>query len=81
MVGQAVRAVGRTGEAGILQDDGKASLSWHELEEVLLDIEITLNHRPLSYVEDDLQLLILTPHAMTVGRPNLIPETKKKDRY
>ena len=54
---------------------GKANLSWNELEEVLLDIETTLNNRPLNYVEDDIQMPILTPHALMVGRPNLIPES------
>lgn len=28
-------------------------LSWMELEEVVIDVEIILNNRPLSYVEDD----------------------------
>ena len=43
---------------------GKNSLTWYELEEVLMDIEITLNNRPLSYVEDDIQMPILTPNTM-----------------
>ena len=38
---------------------GKATLSWRELEEVLLDIENTLNNRPLTYVEDDVESPIL----------------------
>ena len=42
---------------------GKSSLTWYELE-VLMDIEITLNNRPLSYVEDDIQMPILTPNTM-----------------
>ena len=32
---------------------GNARLKLNELEEMLLDVEITLNNRPLSYVEDD----------------------------
>ena len=76
--GQFERMVGLVKQA-LYKTTGKASLSWHELEEVLLDIEITLNHRPLSYIEDDLQLPILTPHTQTVGRPNLIPETENVD--
>ena len=32
---------------------GNGTLNWTELEEVVLDIEITMNNRPLSYVEDD----------------------------
>ena len=27
---------------------GRASLVWNELEEVLLDLEVALNNRPLS---------------------------------
>ena len=43
---------------------GGANLSWSELEEVILDVEITLNNHPLTYPEDDLQLPTLTPHAL-----------------
>ena len=32
---------------------GRASLTWNEPEEVLLDVEVALNNRLLSYVEDD----------------------------
>ena len=53
---------------------GRAHLTWSELEEVILDVEITLNNRPLTYVEDDIQLPLLTPYAMVFGQPNLIPE-------
>ena len=53
---------------------GRALLTWSELEEVLLDGEVTLNERPLCYVEDDdVQLPIPTPNAM-FGQPKLIPE-------
>ena len=51
-----------------------ANLKWHELQDVLLDCEIALNNHPLSYVEDDVQLPILTPNAMMFGQPNLPPE-------
>ena len=47
---------------------------WSELEEVILDVEITLNNRPLTYLKDDVQLPMLTPHAMTFGQPNQLPE-------
>ena len=49
-------------------------MSWSELEEVILDIELALNNRPLSYVEDDVQLPILTPNVMMFGVPNHLPE-------
>lgn len=53
---------------------GGANLTWSELEEVILDAEIALNNRPLSYVEDDIQLPVLTPQSMMFGQPNLLPE-------
>ena len=53
---------------------GCASLFWNELEEVLLDVEVTLNNRPLCYVEDDVQLPVLAPSAMMFGQPKSIPE-------
>ena len=30
------------------------TLNWSELEEVVLDIEMALNNRPLTYLEDDI---------------------------
>ena len=35
---------------------GKTILTWSELEVVLLDVESILINRPLSYVEDDVQI-------------------------
>ena len=46
---------------------GKNSLAWYELEEVLMVIQITLNNRPLYYVEDDIQIPISTPNTMIHG--------------
>ena len=40
---------------------GKGILSWNELSEVLLDVEIQVNRRPLSYVGEDVELPVLTP--------------------
>ena len=39
-------------------------LTWNEFEEVLLDIELTLNNRPLIYIEDDKQLPVLAPNTI-----------------
>ena len=41
---------------------------------MILDIELALNNRPLSYVEDDVQMPILTPNMMMFGIPNHLPE-------
>ena len=53
---------------------GGVNLAWSALEEVILDVEITLNTRPLNYIEDDVQLPSLTPHAMMFGQPSQLPE-------
>ena len=66
------------------------TLTWAELQDVLLDVEVALNNRPLSYVED-LQLPLLTPNMLQFGRPNLLadpeahhqenPDLRKCTRY
>jgi hypothetical protein len=45
----------------------------------LLDVEVALNNRPLSYVEDDLQLPVLTPNSLMFHRPNQIPTQDYRD--
>ena len=45
-----------------------ASLNWAELDEVVLDVEIQVNLWPLSYVEDDVQLHVLTPSSYLFQR-------------
>eukprot|EP00794_Sanderia_malayensis_P018487 gene18486-biopygen15576 len=57
----------------------KRKIKWSELEEVIIDIEVALNNPPLSYVEDDIQLPILTPNAIQFGLPNTIPEEEVDD--
>ena len=47
---------------------GRTSLRWSKLEEVLLDVEINMNNRPLTYIEEDIQRPILTPNSMILGR-------------
>ena len=53
---------------------GNAYLTYEELEEVILDVEVSLNGRPLSYVEDDEQFPILAPNSMLFSQPNVLPE-------
>ena len=43
-------------------------LRWSELEEVAPDVEINMNKRPLTYIEESIQHLILTPNSMILGR-------------
>ena len=32
---------------------GNGLLTWTELEEVVLDVEVAVNNRPLGYIQDD----------------------------
>ena len=66
MIGLVKGALGKTIRNGFL--------AWKELEEVLLDVEITLNNRPLGYVEDDIQLRVQTPNSMLYLNMNTLPE-------
>ena len=45
---------------------------------MLLDVEVALNNRPLDYVEDDIQLPILTPSFLLHIQPNVLPELEPK---
>ena len=42
-------------------------------------MESAINNRPLTYVEDDEQLPVLTPNVMLFGVPNIIPETDRDE--
>ena len=53
---------------------GRAFLTFDELAEVVLDLEVAVSNRPLSYVEDDVELPVLTPTTMMYGQSNLLPE-------
>jgi hypothetical protein len=61
--GQFERLVGLVKRA-LHKTISKGSLRWDELKEVLLDIEVALSTRQLSYMEDDVQLPTLTPNSM-----------------
>ena len=68
----------------------RANLSKKEFEEIVVDIEATLNNRPLMYVEEDIQMPVLTPNTLLYGQPLLVPEEdldedfpemKRRQRY
>ena len=42
-------------------------MTWAELEEVLIDIEIILNNRTLTYIEEKIDYPILTPNSSILG--------------
>jgi hypothetical protein len=71
--GQFERMIGLV-KAALNKTIGNGFLRWKELEEVLLDVEVALNDRPLSYVEDDLQFPVLTPNSMLFMNSNTLPE-------
>jgi len=53
---------------------GNATLLWAELEKVVLYVEVALNNRPLGYLEDDVELPVLTPNSMLHMNPSYLPE-------
>ncbi|XP_068707695.1 uncharacterized protein [Montipora foliosa] len=63
--GQFERLVG-SGRRGLL--------TWEELCDVVLDVEIQLSRRPLSYVEEDAQLALLTAASFLFQRSNQFPK-------
>ena len=74
LVGRAVERLIGLVKSALNKTIGNGLLRWKEFQEVLLDVEITLNNRPLSYVEDDVQMPLLTPNAMLFLNSNLLPE-------
>ena len=48
-------------------------LTLEELQDVVLDVEVALNDRPLNYLEDDIELPILTPNWMLNVNPGQVP--------
>ena len=58
---------------------GNGTLTRSELQDVLLAMEVALNNRPLSYVEEDVQLPVQTPNILQFGRPNLLPEDHNQE--
>ena len=61
---------------------GKAKLRYNELQELLLDIEVTLNNQPLTYIEEDIQFPLLTPNMMLLIDNNALldPEPNENNR-
>ena len=53
---------------------GRRFLSYPELEEVLLDIETSMNNRPLLYQGEEFQQSVLTPNTLLRGKPTPILE-------
>ena len=71
--GQFERMVGLV-KGALRKSVGGSLLTFDELKEALLDVETALNNRPLSYVEDDVQMPTLTPASILHPRSNVLPE-------
>lgn len=71
--GQFERLIGLFKQA-FFKTIGGGILTWTELCEVILEVEAHFNRRPLSYVEDDIQFLLLTPACFLFQRSNRLPE-------
>ena len=76
--GQFERLVGLVKQA-LYKTLGKGCLYCKELQEVIIDIEIALNNRPLSYIEEDVQMPILTLNSLMFGQPGVVPEEEIAD--
>ena len=75
--GQFERLIGLV-KGSLRKTIGNGLLSWMELQEVLLDVEVALTNRSLDYVEDDIQMPILTPSSLLHIQPNVLPELEPK---
>ena len=53
---------------------GNGYLSWTELQDVLLDVEVALNNCPLGYMEDDIQMPTITPNSLLFVGTTTLPE-------
>ena len=67
--GQFQRMVGLV-KSAMYKTIGQGNLSWKELQDVILDVKVALSNRPLDYIENDVQLPVLTPNALLFGQPN-----------
>ena len=87
---ESIRTFDWPNETQFIQYIRRSQLTYNKLEEILLDVEINLNNRPFTYVEDDIQLNALTPNSMILGRDVRTinstadgdsKESSKKQRY
>lgn len=58
---------------GDLTSVGNGTLTWSELSDIILDVEIAINGCPLSYLKDDVEMPILTPSSMLHLQPTQLP--------
>ena len=54
-------------------------LTWLELEEVLLDIEVNLNNRPSPCIEEDLEYSVLIQNSFILERHIKLPDESPEE--
>lgn len=54
-------------------------MTYEELGDVVLDLELALNNRPLSYLKDDVELPALTPNSLLNINPMEVLKLKGHD--
>ena len=47
------------------------------MADVVLNVEICLNNRPLTYVEDDVELSVPMPNLMITGESRVFPDKEE----
>lgn len=78
--GQFKRIIALTKQA-LYKSFGKTNLNWNKLEEMLLDIEVNINNRPLTCIGGDIQYPALTPSSMILRRETTVLEENPKYEY
>lgn len=58
----------------LLKVIGRSLLTYQELEEVLLDVETSMNNRPKLYQGEKFEQPVLTPNTLLRGRPTQVLE-------
>ena len=76
MVGWKIEGMIGLVKQSLFKATGRANLTKQELKEILLDIVIVLNNRPLIYIEDDRQMPFSTPNTLLYGQPIIIPQER-----
>ena len=64
---------------GLYKSIGNLLFTWSELKEVLLDVEVNLKNRSLTYTEEYLDYSVLTINFMTLGRDIKLPHDSREE--
>ena len=79
--GRTVRKAYWAVQKGFHKSIGNGTLTFKELEDVVLHVEVALHHRPRSYLENNVELPVLTPSSLLNINPNQLPEPKARYEY